>query len=208
MSTMSRTWMYERSHVKTPSSSFLVTVLFSLKDEKGLYASRAQYLKFCLGPVSFSKYVIYKHQAELISTASSICFHKRQEISLYILTWLYFPSFWKKKKNLVPMLSTYGIMMSAWSPRYSETPSLRMESSVFPQTLNLISNSSNSHSISDLQALTNSRLLWCHRSSLHPWNGTQPCWARPCTCCQWCLLGQWFWICTLEFQVLFYLQLS
>lgn len=83
-----------------------------------------------------------------------------------------FSQFLEKKKNLVPLLSTYGITMSASSPWHSETQSLRMESSVFPQTLNLISGYSNIHSISDLQPLTNSRLLWCCRSSLHPRNGT------------------------------------
>lgn len=97
------------------------------------------------------------------------------------MIYLHFPSFWRKKKTK-NIRWPFFLLMELWcQPGLRDTLGHKdsWELSVFPQTLNLIWNSNNSHSINDLQPLINCRLLWSCRSSLHPWNGIQPCWARP-----------------------------
>lgn len=143
-------------------SSPLVTVLLSLKNEEGLYASRVQYLKSCLDPVPFPKYVIYKTQAEVIQQLLKSAFMRdKKSPSIYWFICIFPVSGGKKKKKKIRW--PFFLLMELWcQPGLHDTLGHKVswELSVFPQTLNLIWNSNNSHSINDLQPLINCRLLW------------------------------------------------
>lgn len=163
-------------------SSPLVTVILSLKNEEGIYASRSQYQKSCLGPVPFPKYVVYITQAELFSTISFILSWGTRNLLVY-LNLFRVSQFLGKKTNKWKRPSGLAfLLMELWcQPGLHDTlgHKISWESSVCPHTLNVICNSNNTHPSDDLQPSINCRLLWFCIASLHPWNGVWPCWPRP-----------------------------
>lgn len=118
-----RCWQraYERRHMKTTLPTlFPSSYCISLPQEwGGPLCFKGAIPKILPASSLFPKHVMDNTPAELISTASLICFHEGQEISLCILTYLDIPSFWEKKGQVAILLCSW--ILSAWSPWQSGT---------------------------------------------------------------------------------------